>query len=77
MESPGVGSYQADPARVGKCLRIIFYLVHLSSYRHASQFSVPKSDRGLLHLRKDDMPNVMTYQNPNEIFNKSIAKKEG
>ena len=31
----------------------------------------------MLKLIKDDNPNPFTYPNPNEIFNKTIAKKEG
>ena len=38
---------------------------------------MPKCDRGLLHIRKDNSPNPFSYPNPNEIYVKAVAKKDG
>ena len=53
------------------------FLVSLSSYKNANQFSVPKEDRGLLYIRKDDSVNPFSYPNPNEIYVKAVARKDG
>ena len=38
---------------------------------------MPKGDRGLLYLRKDDSVNPCSYENPNEIYAKSVARNDG
>jgi hypothetical protein len=53
------------------------FLVSLSSYKNANHFSVPKEDRGLLYIRKDDSVNPFSYPNPNEIYVKAVARKDG
>ncbi len=53
------------------------FLVSISSYKNANHYSVPKGDRGLLYIRKDDSVNPFSYPNPNEIYNKAVAKKDG
>jgi hypothetical protein len=56
---------------------LLTILVSLSSYKNANHFSVPKGDRGLLYIRKDDSVNPFSYPNPNEIYVKAVAKKDG
>jgi hypothetical protein len=66
-ESPGPGAYAETPQKV----------VNLSSYRKGSHFSVPKGDRGLLTMKRNEFPSPFSYPNPNEIYCRSVAKHEG
>ena len=38
---------------------------------------MPKRDRGLLTLKKDNAPNPFSYTNSTDIYGKIIAKKDG
>lgn len=53
------------------------HLVVNSSQRSASQFSMPKSDRGLLTIRPSNLPSPFSYDNPNEVYKRTVAKHEG
>eukprot|EP00347_Sterkiella_histriomuscorum_P004703 403359433 len=64
--SPGPGSYNSSDK-----------IQPLSSIRTQSQFSMPKRDRGLLTLKKDNAPNPFSYTNSTDIYGKIIAKKDG
>ena len=71
-----------DPAHTHKMaelvsIKLFTFLVSLSSYKNANNFSVPRGDRGLLYIRKDDSVNPFSYPNPNEIYVKAVAKKYG
>lgn len=77
VDTPGPGSYVSNGDRVGKHKGFLLFIVSLSSYKNANHFSVPKGDRGLLYLRKDDSVNPFSYPNPNEIYVKAVAKKDG
>lgn len=48
-----------------------------SSIRSGSHFSVPRGDRGLLTMKKDFLPSPFSYKNPNEVYNKAVAKHDG
>jgi len=64
--SPGPGCYESADK-----------ITSLSSVRSKSQFSIPKRDRGLLTIRKDNAPNPCSYQNTVDIYNKMLLKREG
>jgi len=45
--------------------------------RNNSRYSIPKNDRGLLTVIKDEGPNPHSYTNTSDIFINRVAKKDG
>ena len=72
--SPGPGMYNSTENLGNTLINIWLYIVNLSSIRNMSQFSIPKQDRGLLTMKRDEAPNPFTYKNSSDIYIKVMGK---